>query len=108
MEVKNLLRAGQGNHPYMFTNHFPYQCATLLIVKLKEYLNSKFSMKDLGEAAYVLGIKIYRDRSKRLLALSQSTYLEKVLKRFKMDKSKRGFGRTGLANGTGPWGRKRP
>ena len=37
---------------------------------VKEYLNGKFSMKDLGEAAYILGIKIYRDISKRLLALS--------------------------------------
>jgi hypothetical protein len=48
-------------------------------------------MKDLGEAAYVLGIKIYRDRSKCLLTLSQSTYLDKVLKKFRMEQSKRGF-----------------
>src|SRR5215216_5950379 len=48
-------------------------------------------MKDLGEAAYILGIKIYRDRSRRLIGLSQRTYLDKVLKRFKMDQSKKGF-----------------
>ena len=47
-------------------------------------------MKDLGEASYILGIRIYRDRSKRLLGLSQSTYIDKVLKRFSMDLSKRG------------------
>ena len=29
---------------------------------IKGYLNKSFSMKDLGEAAYILGIKIYRDR----------------------------------------------
>jgi hypothetical protein len=29
---------------------------------VKSYLNKCFSMKDLGEAAYILGIKIYRDR----------------------------------------------
>ena len=52
---------------------------------VKDYLNKSFSMKDLGEAAYILGIKIYRDRSKRLIGLSQSTYLDKVLKRFKME-----------------------
>jgi hypothetical protein len=62
-----------------------------LLNSVKEYLNSKISMKDLGEAAYVLGIKIYRDRSRRLIALSQSTYLENVMKRFKMDHSKKGF-----------------
>ena len=48
-------------------------------------------MKDLGEATYILGIKIYRDGSKRLLGLSQSTYIDKMLKRFNMKQSKRGF-----------------
>ena len=62
-----------------------------LLKSVKDYLNSKFSMKDLGEVAYVLGIKIYRDRSRRLLALSQGNYLDKVLKRFKMDHPKKGF-----------------
>jgi hypothetical protein len=61
-----------------------------MLNSVKEYLNSKYSMKDMGEAAYVLGIKIYRDRSRRLLAFSQSTYLDKVLKRFRMEDSKRG------------------
>ena len=28
---------------------------------IKEYLNKNFSIKDLGETAYILGIKIYRD-----------------------------------------------
>ena len=50
-----------------------------------------FRSKDLGEAAYILGIKIYRDRSKRLVGLSQSTYLDKVLKKFRMENSKKGF-----------------
>ena len=62
-----------------------------LLESIKGYLNKSFSMKDLGEAAYILGIKIYRDRSKRLIGLSQSTYLDKVLKRFKMEQSKKGF-----------------
>ena len=34
-------------------------------------------MKDLDETTYILGIKIYRDRSRRLIGLSQSTYLDK-------------------------------
>ncbi|GJR34780.1 hypothetical protein Tco_1210464 [Tanacetum coccineum] len=48
-------------------------------------------MKDLGEAAYILGIKIICDRSKRLIALSQSAYLEKILKKFWMENSKKGY-----------------
>jgi len=55
-----------------------------LLNSVKTYLNNSFSMKDLGEAAYILGIKIYRDRSRRLIALSQSTYLDKVLKKFRI------------------------
>ena len=58
---------------------------------IKACLNKSFSMKDLGEAAYILGIKIYRYRSRRLIGLSQSTYLDKVLKKFKMDQAKKGF-----------------
>jgi hypothetical protein len=54
-------------------------------------LKNSFSMKDLGEAAYILGIKIYRDRSRRLIGLSQSTYIDKVLKRFSMEEAKKGF-----------------
>ena len=54
----------------------------------KGYLNKNFSIKDLGEAAYILGIKIYRDRLRRLIRLSMSTYLDKILKEFKMDRSK--------------------
>ena len=62
-----------------------------MLQSVKTSLNNSFSMKDLGEAAYILGIKIYRDRSKRLIGLSQSTYIDKVLKRFNMEQSKKGF-----------------
>ncbi|GKB97758.1 retrotransposon protein, putative, ty1-copia subclass [Tanacetum coccineum] len=55
-----------------------------------DYLGKCFAMKDLGEATFILGIKIYRDRSKRLIRLSQSAYMDKILKRYKMDNSKRG------------------
>ncbi|GJV03387.1 retrotransposon protein, putative, ty1-copia subclass [Tanacetum coccineum] len=57
---------------------------------VKNYLGKCFSMKDIGEAAFILGIKIYRDRSKRLIRLSQNDYMDNILKRYKMDNSKRG------------------
>jgi hypothetical protein len=56
----------------------------------KTSLKNSFSMKDLGEAD-ILGIKIYRDRSKRLIGLSQDTYIDKVLKKFNMEEVKKGF-----------------
>nr|GEX64203.1 hypothetical protein [Tanacetum cinerariifolium] len=57
---------------------------------VKTYLGKCFSMKDLGEAAYILRIKIYIDRSKQLIGLYQSAYIEKILKRYCMKNSKRG------------------
>ena len=62
-----------------------------MLKSVKTSLKNSFSMKDLGEAAYILGIKIYRDRSKRLIGLSQDTYIDKVLKQFNMEEAKKGF-----------------
>lgn len=50
----------------------------------KLWLSNQFSMKDLGEASYILGLKLYRDRSNRLLGLSQTTYIEKILTKYNM------------------------
>nr|GEW88114.1 hypothetical protein [Tanacetum cinerariifolium] len=52
------------------------------------FFNPKYPNQDLGEAAYILGIKIYRDRSRRLIGLCQSAYIEKILKRYCMENSK--------------------
>jgi hypothetical protein len=48
---------------------------------LKRDLSSRFKMTDLGEAHYVLGIQIERDRSTRSLSLSQREYVRKMLDR---------------------------
>nr|GEV46027.1 hypothetical protein [Tanacetum cinerariifolium] len=61
-----------------------------MLQDVKSYLGRSFTMKDLGDAADILGIKIYRDRSKRLISLCQSAYIEKILKRYYMKNSKRG------------------
>nr|GEX53614.1 hypothetical protein [Tanacetum cinerariifolium] len=61
-----------------------------MLQDVKSYLGRSFSMKDLGEAVYILEIKIYRDRSKRLIGLCQKAYIEKILKRYYMENSKRG------------------
>ncbi|KAG7572396.1 Integrase catalytic core [Arabidopsis suecica] len=62
-----------------------------LLQSVKTWLGSCFSMKDLGEAAYILGIRIYRDRLNKIIGLSQDTYIDKVLHRFNMHDSKKGF-----------------
>ncbi|KAL0413426.1 UNVERIFIED_CONTAM: Retrovirus-related Pol polyprotein from transposon TNT 1-94 [Sesamum radiatum] len=47
---------------------------------IKAWLSTQFSMKDMGEASYILGIKIYIDRSRRMLRLAQSSYIEKCIR----------------------------
>nr|GEW28142.1 hypothetical protein [Tanacetum cinerariifolium] len=61
-----------------------------MLQDVKSYLGRCFTMKDLGEAAYIFRIKIYRDRSKWLIGLCQSSYIKKILKRYFMEHSKRG------------------
>ena len=51
---------------------------------LQSKLNDAFDMKDLGNANHILGMWIMRGREKWLLYLSQSEYIDKVLKRFNM------------------------
>jgi len=59
-----------------------------MIDTTKKWLSSNFEMKDMGEARYVLGVKIIRDRSKRLLGLTQETYIKKMLESYHMHNSK--------------------
>ncbi|KAL6342265.1 hypothetical protein AAG906_006890 [Vitis piasezkii] len=51
-----------------------------MIFETKQFLSKNFDMKNIGEASYVIGIEIHRDRSRGLLGLSQNNYIEKVLK----------------------------
>ena len=55
-----------------------------LLHETKQFMSSKFDMKDLGDASFVLGIQIYRDRPRGILGLSQKAYIDKVLSRFGM------------------------
>ena len=55
-----------------------------LLHEVKQFLSKNFDMKDIGEASYVIGIKIHRDRFQGILGLSQETYINKVLERFRM------------------------
>ncbi|RVW94614.1 Retrovirus-related Pol polyprotein from transposon TNT 1-94 [Vitis vinifera] len=50
----------------------------------KGFPSSDGGQLDMGEASYVIGIKIHRDRFQDILGLSQETYINKVLERFRM------------------------
>ncbi|KAL0288690.1 UNVERIFIED_CONTAM: Retrovirus-related Pol polyprotein from transposon RE2 [Sesamum radiatum] len=44
---------------------------------IKAWFSTQFSMKDMGEASYILGITIYRDRSRRMLGLTNPCILRR-------------------------------
>ena len=54
----------------------------------KEALCQRFKMDERGEAHYLLGMLIKRDRRTKTLSISQQSYTEKVLKRFGMESCK--------------------
>ena len=57
---------------------------TNMLAEIKQMLYNHFDMRDLGEASFILGIKIVRDRTNYVLQLSQRAYIDRILKRFDM------------------------
>ena len=57
----------------------------------KGYLKEQFDIKDLGEANYILGIKLLRDQKNKVLTLSQASYIDKIVAVFGMKNTKRGL-----------------
>ena len=55
-----------------------------VLTSVKEWLAKQFDMKDLGEASYILGIQVIKDRTNRTIALSQASCIDKILSRFSM------------------------
>jgi hypothetical protein len=59
-----------------------------MIDTTKRWLSSNFEMKDMGEASYVLGVKIIRDHAKKFLGLTQESYIKKMYKRYHIQDNK--------------------
>jgi hypothetical protein len=55
------------------------------IQPLKKALSSAFEMKDLGEAKYVLGINITRNRAEKTLVIDQEHYVRDLLREYGLD-----------------------
>lgn len=55
---------------------------------IKKSFYSEFEMKDFGHAKRILGMDIIGNRSKHLLMLNQTSYMEKVLSKFSRHESK--------------------
>nr|GEX41481.1 retrovirus-related Pol polyprotein from transposon TNT 1-94 [Tanacetum cinerariifolium] len=54
----------------------------------KSLLEKEFDMKELEEAKKILGMEFVRDRSRKILRVSQSGYVYKILNNFRIDNGK--------------------
>jgi hypothetical protein len=59
-----------------------------IIEDVKTQLSSKFDMKDLGAANFILGMEIKSDRKNMKLWLNQRKYVKTILQRFNMQECK--------------------
>ncbi|MCO5592615.1 hypothetical protein L7F22_046618 [Adiantum nelumboides] len=58
------------------------------LAALQSKLNDNFDMKNLGDANHILDMQNVQDRDRWLLYLSQTEYINKVLKHFNMEGGK--------------------
>ena len=61
-----------------------------MLHETKRFLSRNFEITGLGDASFVLGIEILRERSQGTLRLSQMSYIDKILKTFSMQDCKPG------------------
>ena len=66
----------------LYVNDMLFISSNIEMIRItKQFLSSRFDMKDMGVADVILGIKI--SKTSEGLVLSQSHYIEKVLEKFK-------------------------
>jgi len=58
------------------------------LAAFKSSMSARYSMKDLGDIHFILGLQVRRNRGTRTLHLSQEQYVRAVLARFGMDACK--------------------
>ena len=58
------------------------------IDEIKRLLKTEFSIKELGELKYCLGIELTRDREKRSISMNQRAYIKRLADQFGVDQCK--------------------
>lgn len=58
------------------------------VSEVKEQLKSRFEMDDLGEAEFILGMKVTRNKKEGSVFVDQSLYISRILEEFGMSNSR--------------------
>nr|GEW02651.1 hypothetical protein [Tanacetum cinerariifolium] len=69
---------------YMLSNGFK-RSKQAEIESTKSLLKNEFDLKELGEAKKILGMEIVRDQSRKIMRVSKSGYISKILNNFRID-----------------------
>ena len=56
-----------------------------ILEEVKARLSSAFTVKDIGEMKFCLGLEIVRDRERRALSLSQRPYISSLATKYHME-----------------------
>jgi hypothetical protein len=56
-----------------------------ILIEIKEKLRDTLELTDLGDVHWLLGIEVKRDREERTIALSQRSYIEAIIHRFRLE-----------------------
>ena len=73
----------------VYVDDITFGCKSLDSIKeIKRLFSERFKMTDGGEINHLLKMKIVRDRARRILSLSQKSYIQKILKKFGMEDCK--------------------
>jgi hypothetical protein len=62
--------------------------STTLIDVFKRRIAERFDITDLGPVSWLLGLAVVRDRTKRILMISQESYVESLIRRFGLENAK--------------------
>lgn len=74
---------------YVYVDDLLIVCADLRMIQIiKNLLHKEFEMTDIGKINTYLGVHIEQDEKKGTITLSQTRYLQNVLKKFEMNDCK--------------------
>ena len=73
----------------MYVGYLMLFCKTKEHIEgIKNALKEEFSIKDLGDLKYCLGIEIHRKREDRVIKMNQKAYIKRLSERFGVEKCK--------------------
>ncbi|TEY22196.1 hypothetical protein BOTCAL_1602g00020 [Botryotinia calthae] len=58
----------------------------IIAIKITDQIKTAYKLKDLGDTKWFLGIRILRNKPAKKLWLAHDTYIEKIAKKFKLNK----------------------